>query len=192
MLQIYTKQLGTRHSLRMESRPKLHSWSRFEEGLGKRRSLNLGWKDETRMKMFLHFNVSSTQEDNICNFFVQVKQKEFSKCCEENKKDWFILMLLLHQPHLHYVWRLREGEKKIEKKNIEVNKLQEIERENEKLTNNIFYGYELSSNKIYNHYVGILIVNILETAFLFFRSRANAKNIILYKTKLTNENQAKG
>ena len=101
-------------------------------------------------------------------------------------------MLLLHQPHLHYVWRLREGEKKITKKNIEVNKLQEIERENEKLTNNIFYGYELSSNKIYNHYVGILIVNVLETAFLFFRSRANAKNIILYKTKLTNENQAKG
>lgn len=44
----------------------------------------------------------------------------------------------------------------------------------------------------YNHYVGILIVNILETVFLFFRSRANAKNIILYKTKLTNENQAKG
>ena len=117
--------------------------------------------------MFLHFNVSSTQEDNICNFFVQVKQKEFSECCEENKKDWFILMLLLHQPHLHYVWRLREGEKKIERKNIEVNKLQEIERENEKLTNNIFYGYELSSDKIYNHYVAILIVNILETVFLF-------------------------
>ena len=191
MLQIYTKQLGTRHSLRMESHPKLHSWSRFEEGLGKRRKPQ-SYKTWTRMKMFLHFNVSSTQEDNICNFLVQVKQKEFSKCCEENKKDWFILMLLLHQPHLHYVWRLREGEKKIEKKNIEVNKLQEIERENEKLTNNIFYGYELSSNKIYNHYVGILIVNILETAFLFFRSRANAKNIILYKTKLTNENQAKG
>ena len=37
--------------------------------------------------MPLHFSVSSTQKDNISNFFVQVEQKEFSKCCEENKED---------------------------------------------------------------------------------------------------------
>ena len=36
------------------------------------------------------FYVSSTQKDNSCNFFVQVEQNNFSKCCEENKDNSFI------------------------------------------------------------------------------------------------------
>ena len=40
--------------------------------------------------MRLHSNVSSTQKDSICNFSVKVKQKEFTKSCDENKEDSFI------------------------------------------------------------------------------------------------------
>ena len=87
--QIYTKPQGTRHSLRKESRPNLHSWSRFGEGLSKRWKAR-SYKTWTRMKVLLHFTVSSTLKDNSCNFFVQLDQKDFSKCCEENKDNSFI------------------------------------------------------------------------------------------------------
>ena len=67
------------------------------------------------------------------------------------------------------------------------NKLQEIEQENENLKNSGFCGFNLSSDKIYNHFIAFPSINIIEAIFNFYRSRANAKNIILCKTKLINE-----
>ena len=62
-----------------------------------------------------------------------------------------------------------------------------MEQENEKLKNSHFFGFELSSDKIYNQFIAFPSVNIIEAIFNFYRSRVNAKNIILCKTKLINE-----
>ena len=86
MLQIfpcYRAPGGTKHSLIKGNRPKLHSWNTFGEGLGKSRKL-LSYRTSPRKKMRLDLDVSSNQEDNICNFFAQAGQEEVSQSCNEN------------------------------------------------------------------------------------------------------------
>ena len=119
-------------------------------------------------------------------------QKDFSKCCEQNKENSFIANAFSAPTTFACLSEDLGREKKIERKSVEVNKLQDIEQENDKLKSNNFYGYELSCNKIYNHYISISSVNILEAILISFRSRKNAKNIILCKTNLTCEDEIRG
>ena len=67
---IYRAPGGTQHSLIKGSCPKLHLWDTFGEGLGKRRKPP-SYRTSARKKMHLDLEVSSNQEDNICDFSVQ-------------------------------------------------------------------------------------------------------------------------
>ena len=68
---------GTRYSLLKGSRPKLHSWNTFGKGLGESRKLP-SYRTSPRKKMCLDLDVSSNQEENICDFSVQAGQEEVS------------------------------------------------------------------------------------------------------------------
>ena len=54
-----------------------------------------------------------------------------------------------------------------------------MEQKNEKLTNNNFCDYVLSSDKTCNHYTSFLNVEILETILNFLDPGKNDKNMIL-------------
>ena len=54
-----------------------------------------------------------------------------------------------------------------------------MEQENEKLKNENFCDYVLSSNKICNHYTGFPVVKILEAILNFLDPGKNGKNMVL-------------
>ena len=74
---IYRIPGGTQHSLIKGSRPKLHSWDTFGEGLSKSRKPP-SYRTSPRKKMRLDLDVSSNQKGNICDFFVPARQEEVS------------------------------------------------------------------------------------------------------------------
>ena len=75
---------STRHSLIKGSCPKLHSWNTFGEEKSKKPA---SYRTLPRKKIRLDLDVSSNQEDDICNFFVQAGQEEVSESCNENTVD---------------------------------------------------------------------------------------------------------
>ena len=83
---IYRIPGGTQHSLIKGSRPKLHSWDTFGEGLSKSRKPP-SYRTSPRKKMRLDLDVSSNQKGNICDFFVPARQEEVSESCNENTVD---------------------------------------------------------------------------------------------------------
>ena len=104
--------------------------------------------------MRLDLAVSSNQEDNICNFSVEAGQEEVTKSCNENTVDSL-------NPNTSavpntFVFVPDDSEKEKERLKEELlnlkTKLQEMEQENEKLKNDYFCDYVLSSDKIWNHY----------------------------------------
>ena len=85
---IYRGSGGTQLSLIKGTRPKLHSWNTFGEGLGKRRKPP-SYRTSPKKKMRLDLDISSNQECNICDFSVQTGQEEVSQSCNENTVDLF-------------------------------------------------------------------------------------------------------
>ena len=67
-----------------------------------------------------------------------------------------------------------------------------MEQKNEKLANNNFCDYVLSSDKIYNHYTSFLNVEVLETILNFLDPGKNDKNMTLYYSQLANEDKTTG
>ena len=85
---IYRAPGGTQHSLIKGSRPKLHSWNTFGEGLCKGRKPP-SYRTSPRKKICLDLDVScNNQRDNICDFSVQTGQEQVSQNCNENTVDW--------------------------------------------------------------------------------------------------------
>ena len=72
---IYRAPGGTRHSLVKGSHPKLQLWNTFGQRLGKSRKPP-SYRTSPRKKMCLDLDVSSNQEDNICDFSAQAGQEE--------------------------------------------------------------------------------------------------------------------
>ena len=96
---IYRAPGGTRHSLIKRSRPKLHSWNTFGEGLCKSRKPP-SYRTSPWKKIRLNLDVSSNkQKDNICDFLYRQDKKKSHKTV--TKTQWTGLILLLYQPHLH-------------------------------------------------------------------------------------------
>ena len=71
-------------------------------------------------------------------------------------------------------------------------KLQEMERENEKLKNGNFSDYVLSFDKICNYYKGFPSVTILEAILNFLDPGKNDENVVLYNNQLENEDKTRG
>ena len=140
---------GTRHSLIKGSRPKLHSWNTFGEGLGKSRKPSF-YRTSSRKKIRLDLNVSSKKKDKICNFSAQTGLKEVSQSCKENTVDSLNANTSAVPATFAFVHDDLETEKERLKEklfNLKT-KLQEMEQENEKLKKDNFCDYVLSSDKI--------------------------------------------
>ena len=190
---IYRAPGGTRHSLIKGSRPKLHSWNTFGEGLGKSRKPP-SYRTSPRKKMRLDLDVISNQEDNICDFSVQTGQEKVSQSCNENTVDSLNPNTSAVPTTFAFVPDDSEKEKerlKEELFNLKT-KLQEMEQENEKLKNDNFCDYVLSSDKICNHYTGFPSVKILEAILNFLDPGKNGENMVLYNSQLANEDETRG
>ena len=67
-----------------------------------------------------------------------------------------------------------------------------MEKENEKLKNNNFCDYLLSTDKICNHYTGFPSVKISEAILNFLDPQKNVENMILYNSQQANEDETRG
>ena len=66
-----------------------------------------------------------------------------------------------------------------------------MEQENKKLKNDNLCDYVLSSDKICNHYTGFPSVKILEANLNFLDPEKNGENMVLYNSKLTDEDETR-
>ena len=134
---------------------------------------------------------SNNQKDNICDFSVQAGQEEVSQNCNENTVDWLNTSAL----PITFAFVPDDLEKEKERLKEELFdlkiKLQEMEQENEKLKNDNFCDYVLSSDKICNHYTGFPSVKILEAILNFLDPGKNGENMVLYNSQLANEDETR-
>ena len=160
---------------------------------GKSRKPPFYWTSP-RKKIRLDLDVSRNQKDDMCDFSVQAGQEEVSQNCNENTVD--SLNANTSAAPTTFTFVPDDLEKENERKKEELlnlkTKLQEMEQENEKLKNNNFCDYVLSSDKICNHYTGFPSVKILKAILNFLDPWKNDESMVLCNSQLANEDETRG